>query len=214
MPQPSVTLLINTSSNDVPCTNPAGDANWVVFAAGDAISWHDVQRNHADPLDDPYRYPPIKPVSGSIEAPKTFLAQASSGTYVQIPLAGSSAGGQLGGATRYVFGIYIGGATSGVPTFEWWDSSAHATFSSPYLGGGTPDNSTVRGIVTTNAAPGSAAWAGTPLAGLANRLELDTAPLSEAKYLYFNLRMVLPSTFVRPEPSLAMLVPSVRVPYA
>ena len=156
MSQPSVTLLVNISTNDVPCTNPAGDSNWLVYAPGDAITWHDIQRMHGDLLSDANRYPPIKPVSGSIEAPKTFLADASEGTYVQIPLAGSSAGGQSGGNTRYVFAAYIGGPTSGIPTLEWWDTAAHTLAVSPYLGAGTPANSLIKGVATTNAAPGSA----------------------------------------------------------
>jgi hypothetical protein len=141
------------------------------------------------------KYPVIIPAASSIEAPKTFLDDDSANIFDQIPLAGTSAGGQSGGNTRYVFAIYFDGATAGIPYLEAWDTSAHLTTDDDFLGAGTPANSTLKGITTTNAVPGSTTWAGTPIANTTSRLSLDTGALVGAKNLYFNLHMDIASTF-------------------
>jgi hypothetical protein len=194
MAKPSVNILVNTSTNDVECSNPSGDSNFVLVASGDYVGWRDSQQVDGDPLTGE-AHPVIIPGTGSIEAPKTFLLDQSEGEYDQIPLAGSDQGGQSGGNTRYVFAAYFSGATATVPYLEAWDDNTHSTIVSRPLGNGTPSASVFRGIATTNAAPGATNWSGTPLAGgTSNRIALDTGALSAAKYLYWNLRMVIPST--------------------
>jgi len=199
MAKPNTTFLVNNTSNDGANTGNAtggtGDNSsyWVVVdRSNDAIAFCSEQQNDGDSLTGT-RYPVIIPSSGSNEAEKTFLMDDSAGIFDQIPLAGTINGGQDGGDTRYVFCIYFDGATAGIPYLEAWDDNTHSTYSHNFLGDGTPANSSLLGITTTNGSPGSDTWAGTPLAGSgsSNRLELDTAALTGAKNLYFNLKQVV-----------------------
>jgi len=105
-----------------------------------------------------------------------------------------------------VFAIYFDGVTAGIPYLEAWDSNAHATSAHNFLGGGTPANSSILAITTTNAVPGSATWAGTPLAGTGSRIELDTAALAAAKNLYFNIKQVVTNATHTPGSSTALVL--------
>lgn len=197
MPQPNTYWLYNNTENEGAntgnATGGAGDAssNWVVIdLTNDALAWCSEQQTDDDALTGT-RYPVVIPDSGSNEAEKTFIKDDSESVFDQVPLAGTSAGEQSGGDNRYVFAIYFDGATAGIPYLEAWDSSAHETADDNFLGDGTPANSSVRAIATTNAAPGSATWAGTPLAGTDSRIELDTGALTVAKNLYFNIKQLV-----------------------
>ena len=201
MSLPNTYWLYNNTANDGANTGNAsggaGDASsyWVVIdLANDLILFLDDQQTDGDP-DSGTKYPVIIPDSGDLEASKTFVDDDSASIFDQVPLAGTTNGEQSGGNTRYVFAIYFDGATAGIPTLEAWDDNTHATADDDFLGGGTPANSTLLAITTTNGAPGSATWAGTPLSGTDSRIELDTAALSAAKNLYFNIKQVIPSTF-------------------
>lgn len=200
MAKPNVTFLFNNTVNDgANSGNASGGAganssNWVVMdLVSDRISFLDSQQTDGD-SNSGTKYPVIIPAAGSIEAPKTFVSDASASILDQVPLAGTTAGGQSGGDKRYVFAIYFDGATAGIPYLEAWDDNTHATIVSPFLGTGTPANSTLRAIATTNGLPGSATWAGTPLAGTGSRIALDAAALTGAKNLYFNIKQVIAST--------------------
>ncbi len=199
MAQPNVYFLFNNTSNDGANTgNASGGAggassNWVLIdLSNDALAWCSDQQTDGDAISGT-RYPVILPESGSKEAEKTFVKDASAAIYDQVPLAGTTEGAQDGGNTQYVFAIYFDGATAGIPYLEAWDDDTHATAVDPFLGDGTPANSSLKAITTTNAVPGSATWAGTPLAGsgASNRIELDTAALTAAKNLYFNIKQYL-----------------------
>jgi hypothetical protein len=201
MSLPNTYWLYNNTANDGAntgnATGGAGGAssNWVVIdLVNDLILFLDDQQTDGDSMSGT-KYPIIIPAAGSLEAPKTFVKDNSAAIFDQVPLAGTTNGGQSGGNTQYVFAIYFDGATAGIPTLETWDTSAHATAVDAFLGGGTPANSTLKAIATTNAAPGSATWAGTPLAGITSRISLDTAALGAAKNLYFNIKQVILSTF-------------------
>lgn len=201
MAQPNTTFLFNNTTNDgANSGNAAGGAggsssNWVVIdLANDALLFLDAQQEDGDNRAGA-RYPVIIPAAGSLEAPKTFVDDASEGVFDQVPLAGTTAGEQSGGDTRYVFAVYFDGPTAGIPYLEAWNSSAHAAADDAFLGGGTPANSTLSAIATTGAVPGSATWTGTPLAGDASRIALDTAALESAKNLYFNIKQVIPAGF-------------------
>jgi len=211
MPLPSVTILANKSTNDLACSNPAGDTNWMPFAAGDLITWRHSQQANNDAYSGT-KYPVVKPSAGSLEAPRTFLVDVSENKYIQVPLAGTSAGVQNGGNTRYVFSAYVGGATAGIPYLECWNTNQHSLANTAFLGGGTPANSLIRCIATTNGAPGSATWSGTPMSGTDSRIALDSAALTEAKYLYWNAKMVVPSTFT-PEQNLNCVM-ALRILYS
>lgn len=194
MALPSVTILVNQSTNDTVCTNPAGDSNWKTLDSGDAIAWRDTTQADGD-ASTGVSYPVIVPGAGSLEAPKTFHIDDSAELYQQVPLAGTVSGEQSGGATRYVFAAYINGATAGVPYLEAWNTSAHAASNGSLLGSGVAANSLIRAISTTEAAPGSNAWAGTPLAGESDRIALSGEALTVAAYMYWNMKMLVPSTF-------------------
>lgn len=201
MAKPTLTWLCNDTVNDGANTgNGAGGAggsssNWVIIdTINDKITFLDDQQTDGDSNAGAI-YPAIIPAAGSIEVPKTFLNDYSASIFNQIPLAGTTAGGQSGGNTRYVFAIYFSGATAGIPYLEAWNSSSHAAANDDFLGGGTPANSTLRAISTTDAAPGSATWSGTPLSGTDSRIALDDAALASSQNCYYNLRQVIPSTF-------------------
>lgn len=201
MARPNTTWLYNNTTNDgANSGNASGGAGgsssfWVVIdRVNDALRFLDTQQLDGDALSGAI-YPAIIPAAGSIEVPKTFMEDASAAIYDQIPLAGTTAGGQSGGNTQYVFCIYFDGATAGIPYLEAWDTSAHSTTTDDFLGAGTPANSTLRAITTTNAAPGSPTWAGTALAGTSSRIQLDTGALAGAKNLYWNMKQLIASTF-------------------
>lgn len=203
MAKPNTTWLWNNTSNDGANTgNATGGAggsssNWVVAdLSNDKLTFLDDQQTDGDALSG-NKYPAIIPGSSSIEVPKTFVEDDSAGVYDQVPLAGTTDGGQSGGDTRYVFAIYFDGVTATEPYLEAWDDNTHTTNADDFLGGGTPADSTLKAICTTAAAPGSATWAGTALSGTDSRIQLNAGngALSEAKNLYFNIRQVIPSTF-------------------
>lgn len=197
MAQPNTYWLfndtVNEGANTGNATGGAGDtsSNWVVIDLTlDALAFCSEQQTDGD-LISGTRYPVVIPDAGSNEAEKTFIKDNSTTFYEQVPLAGTTAGGQSGGDTRYVFAIYFDGATAGAPYLEAWDDNTHATSAHDFLGGGTPADSSLKGITTTSAVPGSATWAGTSLAGLTSRLTLDSAPLSAAKNMYFNIKQLV-----------------------
>lgn len=201
MAKPNLTWLANNTANDGANTgNASGGAggsssNWVVIdTTNDTIMFLDSQQTDGD-SNSGATYPVIIPGSGSNEAEKTFLNDDSANIFDQIPLAGTTAGGQSGGNTRYVFAIYFDGATAGIPYLEAWNTSAHAAADDDFLGGGTPANSTLRAISTTDAVPGSATWSGTPLSGTDSRIALDDAALGGAANVYWNMKQLIPSTF-------------------
>ncbi len=212
MTQPNTYWLFNDTENDGANTGNAsggaGDAssNWVVMdLTNDSLAWCSDQQNDGDAISGT-RFPVVIPDSGSNEAEKTFVKDNSAAEFAQVPLAGTSAGGQSGGNKRYVFAIYFDGATAGIPYLEAWDNSAHDTAENNFLGGGTPADSSIRAIATTNAVPGSDTWAGTPLAGTDSRIELDTAALTAAKNLYFNIKQLVTNGIHSPGSSTALVL--------
>ena len=201
MAKPNTTWLYNNTANDgANSGNASGGAggsssNWVVLdRTNDKLMFLDTQQADGDSRTGT-KYPAIIPDTSSIEVPKTFIDDLSAAIFDQVPLAGTTAGGQSGGNTRYVFAIYFDGATAGIPYLEAWDDDTHATCADDFLGDGTPANSTIKAVATTAAVPGSATWSGTPLAGTTSRVSLDTAALTVAKNLYFNIKQVIASTF-------------------
>jgi hypothetical protein len=189
MSRPTVNILFNVSANDVACTNPAGDSNFVLLGTGDSIVWRDTQQMGGDLLSG-VSYPTIIPESGESEAPKMFLMDYSAGTYKQIIKAGTTAGNS-GGNFRYVCAAWFSGATITVPYLEAYDDNTHTTWVSSPLGGGTPANSVFRAITTTDAVPGSSTWTGTPLAGTDSRIALDPDPIAGVQYVYWNMKQIL-----------------------
>lgn len=190
MGRPTVNLLFNVSANDVVCSNPAGDSNYLLLATGDYLVWRDSQQMDGNLLSGT-SYPTMIPESGDEEAGKLFLADYSEDAYRHIVLAGTTEPGNSGGDTRYVCAAWFSGATATIPYLEAYDDNTHVTWESKPLGDGTPANSCLKAVCTTNAVPGSATWTGTPLAGTDSKIALDAAPVSVAKYLYWNIKQVL-----------------------
>jgi hypothetical protein len=196
MAKPNVTWLanwtVNEGANTGNATGGAGasSSNWLVIdRAADLFAWCSEQQNHGDLLTGP-RYPVIIPAAGTNEGEKTFVKDASAGTYVQIPLAGTIDGGQSGGNKRYVFCVFFDGPTAGIPALEAWNSGSLAAFDHNILGGGTATHSAIKAIRTTEAVPGSTTWLGTGLAG-PTAINLDTDVLGAAKNLYWNMKLLL-----------------------
>lgn len=103
----------------------------------------------------------------------------------------------MGENKRYVFCFAFDGATAMIPRLEAWDDSNHTTIAKNVLGAGTPANSFIKAVKTTDALPG-AGWTGTAIAGASNYVELDSAALTVAKDLYANIKIVLPQSYATP----------------
>jgi len=100
---------------------------------------------------------------------------------------------------QYVAACDFDAATASEPVLEAWDDSTYLTAVSTMLGSGTPSNSFVRGITTTNNPSGSN-WivTGKRLAGsgASNFLFLndENGALPSAATLYFQLAVVVPAS--------------------
>jgi hypothetical protein len=119
-----------------------------------------------------------------------YMLDAGSNLIREIPLMGD-------GNYRYVLAFSFDATTASEPVLECWDDSNLNTVAGTILGGGTPSNSFIRGVVTTAGSPGSS-WTGTPLAGSGsgNYLQLNngSGALSGADVLYANLKVVIPAS--------------------
>lgn len=203
MAEPSVYFFMNSGSGDSTPHEAGSGANddWTAITVGsaghkliftgDAINDGDVTGS---------RDTVIIPAAGSLEVDKTFIDNGS--IMDQVPLAGTDQGQQNGGDNQYVFCIYFDGDTASAPYLEMWDDSNHNTVADAPLGAGTPANSMVKGIVTTDGAPGSANWVGhadqVNMAGSggSNRLDLNigSAIGSAGGNVYWNQCIRVPST--------------------
>jgi hypothetical protein len=103
----------------------------------------------------------------------------------------------MGENKRYSFCFGFDGATATIPRLEAWDTSAHSTTDKHVLGAGTPANSFVKAIKTTDSLPGND-WVGTAIAGTSNYVNLDSAALTVAKDLYANIKIVIPVDYATP----------------
>lgn len=196
MPAPQITILYNHSQNDTPNTGGASGVSgqWKVLdQVNDKISFQGTGTEDLDPNSskDPF----VIPESGSQEVPRIFVNNYSEGRWDRVWLAGSNADQGGGGNYRYAFGVYVDGTTTSAPILQAWDSTAANTKFLEVLGLGSPANSMLRAIVTTNDLAGDR-WEGTPLAGNSGSysLVLDSGPVTLPKMLYWNMRLLVPST--------------------
>ena len=204
MAEPSVYFYGNAGSGDATPHEAGSGANDDWFAITTGSAGHTLVFT-GDGVDDGdatgERDTVIIPAAGSLEVDKTFIDDGS--IMNQVPLAGTDQGGQDGGDNQYVFCIYFDGETASAPYLEMWDDSDHDSIADACLGAGTPADSTVKGIVTTAGAPGSANWVGhadqVDMAGSGNdhRLDLNAAAAigSAGGNCYFNMCVRIPSTF-------------------
>lgn len=103
----------------------------------------------------------------------------------------------MGENKQYVYCFSFDGATAMIPRLEAWDDDNHTKSDKHVLGAGTPANSFVKAVKTTDA-PAGAGWAGTAIAGASNYVELDSAALTVAKALYANIKIVIPTAYATP----------------
>ena len=194
MGAPTVTILWNSSQSDVENTGGAsGDANWKVLdTLNDNIAF--TGTNMADEASNATAKDVFAiPESGNKEVPRQFVNDASEGKWDRVFLAGSDADTGGGGNYRYVYGAHIDGTSASAPVLQAWDSTSHSTYDLEVLGSGTPASSMLRAVGTKYGHPG-AEWAGTPIAGGSNVVALDSTALTDARMVYWNMRMLVPST--------------------
>lgn len=195
MSAPTITILYNNSENNTPNTGgSSGDSNWKILnPVNDKISFlgSSVLDNDSNSSKDVFKIPE----SGSSEVPKQAVNKYSESKWKRVYLAGSNADGGLGGNYRYAYGAHIDGTTASVPILQAWDSTSHSSYNLEVLGSGTPANSMLRAVTTTNGDPGDS-WAGTTLAGdsPSHSISLDTGAIGGSKMVYWNMRLLVPST--------------------
>lgn len=156
-----------------------------------------------------------EPTSDELNAAATQIDPASTKTVAKCLLMDASH--DVGGAyythlvkgmsenKRYVFAFSFDGATASEPQLEAWDNSSHNSTNNHVLGNGTPANSMVKGVCTTDSLPG-ASWAGSALAGSGNVLQLNNgngalsalASGETSQELYANLKIVIPAAYSTP----------------
>jgi len=105
------------------------------------------------------------------------------------------------GDHRYVICLAFDGATVTEPTLEAWDDDTHVTANLNCLGLGTPADSMLKAVLTTDGSPG-ASWAGTPIAGGASPTILllngGGGALGGATDVYVNIHWDIPGSFLSP----------------
>ena len=166
MAAPTLYFLYNSSTTDVPYTGTGGDAGvWKtiningstpdvkVFTGGginNGIPTPTAPLNTRDAT--------IRPLTGRIPIPQTFIESTASGVMSYVPLAGKT-------TNRYVFAVYVEGTITSDLYLEAWDDENFTTYDLPVLSGTNdyPD-SMVTAIATTNVTPISN-WGGTTLSG-------------------------------------------------
>lgn len=203
MAEPNVYFFYNSGTGDVTAHGEGSAANddWVaitVGSAGHSLVFTGDAVTDGDATGG--RDTVIIPAAGSLEVDKTFIDNGA--TVEQVPLAGTDEGQQDGGDNQYVLCIYFDGDTASAPYLEMWDDADHDSIALQVLGAGTPANSYVKGIVTTEGSPGSADWVGHPdqinMAGSgdSNRLDLNTGSAigSAGDNVYWNMCIRIPST--------------------
>lgn len=100
--------------------------------------------------------------------------------------------------SRYVLAFDFDDATASEPVLEVWDDDNFNTITGTMLGAGTPSQSFIRGITTTDGSAGAAGWAGSRLAGSASGnflfLNNQNGALVAAETLYATLKVIIPAS--------------------
>ena len=134
--------------------------------------------------------------------PKYFLNDSDVTLLKEIFLMGE-------GNSRYVLAFEFDDSTVSEPVLEVWDDSDMDSVDSVVLGEGTPTDSWIKGVVTTDGLPG-VAWTGDALAGSSDGhflwLNNENGALSVAKTLYAQLKIVMPSSQIDAGATIPVLV--------
>lgn len=195
MAKPNVKFYPNRGISDTPRIGTPNNADFFLVTHGTGAGAHSLVLTGQTVLDgNPTgtRSAPLVSPTAVVEIDKTFIDDLA--IMKQVPLAGTNQGKQSGGNTRYVFCINFDGPTQSIPQLEAWDDATAGTNSSQVLGGGTPANSYIKGVATTNGAPGGVDWVAGGFhknlsgSGGTNVLPLDSVVVpSGGKDLYCNL---------------------------
>ena len=122
--------------------------------------------------------------------PKYFLNDSDVTLLKEIFLMGD-------GNNRYVMGFEFDEVTTSEPILEAWDDNTRLTINSVVLGEGSPTNSWIKGITTTDGLPG-VAWTGNSIAGSSDGhflwLNNENGALTSAKTLYCQLKCTIPAS--------------------
>lgn len=195
MASPVVTFLYNNSQNNILNTGEgSGDSNWKIFnSVNDKLAFLGTETDDGDPNTSKSVF--SIPESGSQEAPRQFVNDYVNSQWKRVWLAGSNANQGGGGNYRAAYGAFIDGTTTQAPALQAWDSTSHSSYNLEVLGSGTPNNSMIRAVSTTDSTAGDQ-WAGTPLAGDgdSNTILLTAGAIGGSQMVYFNLRLLVPST--------------------
>jgi hypothetical protein len=192
---PIVYFLYNHSQENLPNTgNESGDSRWKVLnPLTDKVAFLGDSAEDGDPITSKSLF--SIPESGSQEVPRALIKNYASGVWDRVWLAGSNANLGGGGNYKYAFGAYIDGTSQSAILLQAWDSASKESYNLQVLGSGNPDDSMLRAVCTTYASPGNE-WAGIPIAGddPSNVVALTTGGIVTARMIYFNLRLLIPST--------------------
>lgn len=195
MAHPTITLLYNSTANDVEYPFSAGGNSdgtfYPVIAVSGTATGSGIIVFTGGGIDDVFDGDPkgsrsatIRPSSGSTVVPKSFVEQDK---LYQVPLAGPL-------NKRYVFAVHVNGTTTSELYLEAWDDTNHVTCNSPVLSGTNYNGnvSMIRAITTTTGYPG-VDWSGTPLSGYASRIGLYGNQWGFTnEVLYFNIYIRIP----------------------
>jgi hypothetical protein len=195
MAHPTITLLYNSTANDVEYPFSAdGNSNGtfypVIAVSGTATGSGTIVFTGGG-IDDIYNGVPrgsrsatIRPETGSTVVPKTFIEQE---VLYQVLLAGPL-------DKRYVFAVHVDGTTTSELYLEAWDDANHVTCNSTVLSGTAYNGnvSMIRATTTTTGYPGTT-WSGTPLRGYESRIGLYGNQYGFTnEVLYFNIYVKIP----------------------
>jgi len=189
----ALTIYANTGSQDsalgssgVEFTEINVDNDEIIFSGGSDV----VKDGEPIPSDSDLNQAGVFLNGTEQIVDKYFLADVSDDELKEIHLMGNQ-------DTRYVLAFDFDAATATEPVFEAWDDSDLDSTDATTLGSGTPSSSFYRGITTTDASSGSD-WTGKRLAGSSDNhflyLNNENGPLTTAKTLYANLKLIYPAT--------------------
>lgn len=191
-------LYVNSTNTEQDIlTLGTGDDLWIeIDLALDKLIWSEGSAAVIDDADEPTS-DELNEAAMLIEAGSDnpanycFLYDASQ---LKLKLIDNAAGNGLD--KQYAFGFEFDGATASEPTLEAWDTNAHATNNLHCLGNGTGANSFFKAVATKTASPG-VDWAGTPISGASNKLNLNegSGALGGADRLYANIKVVVPAAY-------------------
>lgn len=209
MPEPIITVVYNTSDNDVTYSG-SGEAYgfWKIMDTAtisgitpDKLVFTGGGINPFLPNNCDYgrREATMRPNSGALVVPQTFVESETDRIMRLVPLAGKN-------SNRYPMGVYVNGYVASSVYLEAWDTQNFSSTSSEVLvGTNNYPYSMISAVRTTHEAPTSD-WHGTTysgggssgsksecLSGYDHRIKLKDADNVQNEFLSFNIYVLLPS---------------------